>query len=350
MVLHVEAGGSGLNTVVIVNQNSAQSCELGNYFCERRQVPPDNVLRINWAGGNTSWSSGDFQTNLVTPLLDMLAARQLTNQIDYVVLSMDIPFQTVYDTNKVNSTTSALFYGLKDDTGPNWMDVTNSYAASSEQIFRQARPASAPGYAFLTTMLTAGSLAQAKLLVDQGVASDSTFPAQHSILAKSSDPLRNVRYHEFDNSIFNAQLWDNCALLRTNTDSPCGQTNLMGYQTGLASFNISPNTFVPGRHGRQLDFVWRDHFWTERPNHAAGLYQCRRGRQLWHRNGAFRQSPKNFPTRRTTFTSSAASAWPNAITKVFTPRIKDLLWANHWPRPSRNLLRAAGSESQPTPS
>ena len=36
----VRAGGSGLNTVVIVNQNSAQSCELGNYFCERRQVPP----------------------------------------------------------------------------------------------------------------------------------------------------------------------------------------------------------------------------------------------------------------------------------------------------------------------
>src|ERR1035438_2913379 len=76
MALHVEAGGSGLNTVVIVNQNSAQSCELGNYYCERRQVPPENVLRINWGGGNISWSSADFQTNLVTPLLAMLAARQ----------------------------------------------------------------------------------------------------------------------------------------------------------------------------------------------------------------------------------------------------------------------------------
>jgi uncharacterized protein (TIGR03790 family) len=244
--LHVEAGGSGLNTVVVVNQNSAQSCELGNYFCERRQVPPDNVLYINWAGGNTSWGSGDLQTNLVTPLLAMLAARQLTSQIDYVVLSMDIPFQTVYDTNKINGTTSALFYGLKDDTGPNWMDVTNSYAASSEQIFRQAQPASAPGYSFLTTMLTAGSLAQAELLVDQGVASDSTFPAQPVILAKTSDAVRNVRYHEFDNAIFNAQILNNCVLLRTNADSPWGQTNLMGYQTGLACFSVSSNTFVPG--------------------------------------------------------------------------------------------------------
>ena len=243
--LHVEAGGSGLNTVVVVNQNSTNSLELGNYFCERRQVPPENVLRIAWPGGNTSWSSGDFQTNLVTPLLAMLAARQLTNQIDYVVLSMDIPFQTVYDTNKINSTTSALFYGLKDDTGPNWRDVTNSYDAS-EQIFRAAQPASAPGYSFLATMLTAGSLAQAKLLVDHGVASDSTFPAQPVILAKTSDTSRNIRYREFDNAIFNNRILGNCMVLRTNADSPWGQTNLLGYQTGLASFGVSPNTFVPG--------------------------------------------------------------------------------------------------------
>ena len=241
----VRAGGSGLNTVVVVNQNSTNSCELGNYFCERRQVPPENVLRINWAGGNICWSNADFQASLLGPLLDMLTSRQLTSQVDYVVLSMDIPFQTVYDTNKVNSTTAALFYGLKDDTGPNWRDVTNSYAAS-EQIFRQAKPASAPGYSFLTTMLTAGSLAQAKQLVDQGVASDATFPAQPVILAKTSDPLRNVRYHEFDNAIFNTRLQGNCVLLRTNADSPWGQTNLLGYQTGLACFSVSPNSFVPG--------------------------------------------------------------------------------------------------------
>src|SRR5689334_6436076 len=34
------AGGSGLNTVVVINQNSANSVALGNYYAERRQVPP----------------------------------------------------------------------------------------------------------------------------------------------------------------------------------------------------------------------------------------------------------------------------------------------------------------------
>src|SRR5512137_666561 len=74
----VRAGGSGLNTVVVINQASSNSCELANYFCERRGVPPENVLRINWPGTNTSWSSSDFQTVLLTPLLDALASRQLT--------------------------------------------------------------------------------------------------------------------------------------------------------------------------------------------------------------------------------------------------------------------------------
>ena len=164
-----------MNTVVVVNQASSNSCELGNYFCEQRQVPPQNVLYINWSGGNTLWASNDFQTNLVTPLLDMLAARQLTNQIDYVVLSMDIPFQTSFG-SAVNSTTSALFYGSRQGDGSDPLGVTNSYAAS-EAVFCQATPVGAPGYSFLTTMITADSLTQAEALVDQGVASDGTFPS-----------------------------------------------------------------------------------------------------------------------------------------------------------------------------
>src|SRR5262245_5008700 len=106
------AGGSGLNTIVVVNQTSSNSCELGNYYCEKRQVPPENVLRINWVG-NINWTGLDFTNNLLNPLLAMLADRQLTNQAHYVVLSMDIPFQTV--SSMINSTTAALFYGVKPD-------------------------------------------------------------------------------------------------------------------------------------------------------------------------------------------------------------------------------------------
>src|SRR5580692_2375767 len=204
LVFKLYAGGSGLNTVVIVNQASSNSCELANDYCQQRQIPPQNVLYINWTGGNTQWASNDLQTTLVTPLLNMLASRQLTNQIDYVVLSMDIPFQTS-DGSAVDSTTAALFYGLRLGDGSDPLGITNSYAAS-EAIFNPNMTVGSPGYSFLTTMITGNSLAQAEQLVNQGVASDGTFPQQPVILAKSSDILRNIRYVFFDDAIFNVDV------------------------------------------------------------------------------------------------------------------------------------------------
>ena len=244
LAFKLKAGGSGLNTVVVVNQTSSNSCALGNYFCESRQVPPQNVLYINWSEGNTLWTSNDFQTNLLIPLLNMLAANQLTNQIDYLVLSMDIPFQTSFGP-VVNSTTSALFYGSRQGDGSDPLGVTNSYAGS-EAVFRESAPVGAPGYSFLATMITANSLAQAEALVDQGVASDGTFPSQPVILEKSSDPLRNIRYPYFDNAIFNATILGNSSILHTSSDSVSWPGGCRGFQTGLAQFSVPQYTFVPG--------------------------------------------------------------------------------------------------------
>lgn len=230
-----------MNVVVVVNQNSSNSVALGNYYCERRNVPPENVVRINYPVPNTSWNTNAFQLNLVNPLLAMLAARQLTNQVDYIVLSMDIPFQVADGQGAFNGTTSTLFYDFRTES----KSLVNSYAAS-EQSFAKAKPVGAPGYSFLATMITADTLDQAKHIVDQGVASDGTFPRQRVVLAKSSDQIRNLRYVNFDNAIFNTQLTSNYTVVRTNMDSPVGLSGLFGFQTGLYQFTISPNTFIPG--------------------------------------------------------------------------------------------------------
>lgn len=238
------AGGSGLNTIVVINQNSSNSVALGNYYCARRQVPPDNVLRISWSGPNTSWTNSDFENVLLKPLLGAITNRHLEAQVYYIVLSMDIPFQTVFD-GVVNSTTSALFYGPKTENGPDWVGITNSFF-SSELPFELNRPASARGYSFLAAMITAPTLAQAKQLIDRGVAADALMPGQPVILEKSTDPLRNFRYWTFDNAIFNSRLGNNFQVTRTNSDSPWGRTNLLGLQTGLAQLSLSANTFAPG--------------------------------------------------------------------------------------------------------
>jgi len=252
------AGGSGLNVIVVVNQNSTNSVQLGNYYCEKRGVPPQNFLRISngsWSGSNVWWTRSEFETNLLNPLMAMLADRGLTNQADYVVLSMDFPYQ-VTAANGINSTTAALFYGFKTDDCTNDCPAglpscnlpvasSNAYAAS-ESIFRQTPPIAAGSNSWLVTMITSSNLAQARAIIDNGVAGDCTFPTQMIWLAKSDDVFRNVRYSEFDNTIFDARAAGNLSIQRTNLSSPYGLTNLAGYQFGHYQFNIQSNVFIPG--------------------------------------------------------------------------------------------------------
>jgi uncharacterized protein (TIGR03790 family) len=251
--LRAGAGDSGLNVIVVVNQNSAHSLELGNDYCERRGVPPQNLLRMtNWTGGSVNWGQSDFESYLLNPLLAMISNRRLTNQAQIVLLSMDIPYRVI-NGNSENGTTSALFYGFKTNTAapaglPDTCslpeDSTNSYAYS-ELPFALAEPETASTNAFLAVMLTDTNLAQAESTLERGVASDSSFPPETVYLEKTTDTARNVRFILFDNAIQECRARDDDNVIRTNSDSTAW-TDALGLDTGLSVFSAPTNAFVPG--------------------------------------------------------------------------------------------------------
>ena len=260
LALPAFAGGGGFNVVVVVNQNSTNSIQLGNYYCEQRGVPPQNLLRINWPGGNTNWTKAEFDSLLRAPLNAMLASRGLSNQIEYVVLCMDIPYRVTETTGStissgVNGTTSVLFYGFKPDgctSCPGGLPSCNlapgsaSLYAGSEGIYRQTPPINAGSNSWLTILLTATNLAKAKALVDLGRASDSTFPTQTVFLAKSSDSVRNLRHLQADNAILNTRVQGNSRVVLTNVSSPSGLGPMLGFQNGVQIFGMSALTVSPG--------------------------------------------------------------------------------------------------------
>jgi len=246
------AGESGLNVIVVVNGNSTNSLQLGNDYCELRGVPPQNVLRLtNWTGGAINWTPDQFQTQLLNPLLAMISARNLGEQAHVVVLSMDIPYR-ITDGNNENSTTAGLFYGFKTNGAPvsgfpscSLPDNTSNSYAYSELPFSQAPPNTALTNSFLAMLLTDTNLAAAESILRRGVAADFSYPTQTVYLAKTSDPARNVRFVEFDNSVFENQVAGNFAVRRIATNVTAF-TNLAGMQTGLATFSLATNAFVPG--------------------------------------------------------------------------------------------------------
>jgi uncharacterized protein (TIGR03790 family) len=254
------AGDSGLNVIVVVNQNSSNSLQLGNDYCERRQVPPQNLFRMTgWTGGATNWQQGDFENDLLNPLLAMVSSRGLTNQAEIVLLSMDIPYRVINGDSE-NGTTSALFYGFKTNTAPPPGDPitcslpddsTNSYAYS-ELPFALAEPETASTNAFLAVMLTDTNLAQAESTLERGASSDGSFPPETVYLEKTSDAARNVRFLLFDNAIQECRARGYDAVTRTNSDSTAF-TNALGLDTGLFSLSVPTNAFVPGAVADNLD-------------------------------------------------------------------------------------------------
>ncbi len=259
LALEAWGGGSGLNVVVVVNQKSTNSVELGNEYCEKRGVPPQNLFRMTgWTGGSLSWIRSEFEGNLRDPLLAMLAERGLSNQVDYVLLSMDIPYR-VEDGGSQNSTTSTLFYGFKTNTIPpvgdpdtcSLPDYSSNSFAFSELPFNQAHANTAETNAFLAFMLTDNTLAGAQAILARGLAGDSTFPTQAVYLEKTSDIARNVRFFSFDNAIFDSRLYGGPPMVRIASDSTAFD-GIRGLLTGFATLGLPTDAFVPGGLGDSL--------------------------------------------------------------------------------------------------
>ena len=191
--------------------------------------------------------------------MNMIQCRGLTNQIQYVLLSMDLPYQ-VTNSYGLNSVTAALFYGFKPDGAAmipgfppscNLPAVSSNSYAYSELSFASAPPNAATTNSFLAVMLTDTNLQAAEMTLDHGVAGDSTFPAQTVYLEKTDDPVRNMRFLQFDNVIFDTLIQGSDSLESIDTDFT-GFTNIFGFETGLPNYSLSPDAFVPGGIGDSL--------------------------------------------------------------------------------------------------
>jgi uncharacterized protein (TIGR03790 family) len=255
------AGGSGLNVVVVVNQNSTNSVQLGNDYCEGRGVPPQNFFRMTgWHGGAVSWTLNEFELNLRQPLLAKLSSSGLTNQVQFVLLSMDIPYR-VEAADGADSTTSALFYGFKTNTTPpppasnpascSLPDYSSNSFAFSEMPFERAKPDTADTNGFLTFMLTDNTLAGAEAVLQRALISDSSFPTQAVYLEKTSDWARSVRFLSSDNAVFESRLSGDLGVVRITSDSTTF-SSIRGLQTGFMNLGLAANSFLPGALGDSL--------------------------------------------------------------------------------------------------
>jgi hypothetical protein len=85
------AGGGPENVAVVVNAESKASLAVANEFLALRQIPEGNVVYLSGLPSNLSVDVNQFRDLVLKPVLDTLKARGLTDQIDCIAYSADLP-------------------------------------------------------------------------------------------------------------------------------------------------------------------------------------------------------------------------------------------------------------------
>jgi hypothetical protein len=85
------AGGGPENVLLIVNGRSVFSLSVANQYARLRQIPPGNIVVLDYDGNTDTVTGDEFLTKIFQPALTQMAARSIGGQIDYVVYSADLP-------------------------------------------------------------------------------------------------------------------------------------------------------------------------------------------------------------------------------------------------------------------
>ena len=228
---------------IVINDSDPLSVKIGNYYQQRRNIPADNVIHLNFSIKNSEISPGEFAVQ--KKILD----QRLPKRVQALALTWAAPYRV-----GCMSITSAFAFGFDVRycatgcvaTAPSdYFDSGNRMPSRSLNI----RP---------TMMLAANEFREATALIERGIVSDGSLPDGSAYLLETSDKARSARKIFFADArhAFSNQL----PVHVLQMDALKNMQDVMFYFTGLAQVpDIATNRFLPGAvadhltsHGGQL--------------------------------------------------------------------------------------------------
>lgn len=88
----LHAGGGPENVALVINARSWASQTVAQHYAAWRQIPPCNLVYLDWPASNERTDVQTFRRAIIEPVLRVLAARGLAGQIEYLVYSTDLPW------------------------------------------------------------------------------------------------------------------------------------------------------------------------------------------------------------------------------------------------------------------
>jgi uncharacterized protein (TIGR03790 family) len=161
------------NVAVVINDASADSRRIGEYYAQRRGVPQTNVIHLQApAAEEMTWRA--FVNTIQTPIASALARGNLQDRVLYIVLTKGIPIRVSAVTPRgvaimsVDSELTLLYRNMTGRPGGANAPQPNPYFVGAGTV-ADARPFThAARDIYLVTRIDAFTVAEALALVDAG--------------------------------------------------------------------------------------------------------------------------------------------------------------------------------------
>lgn len=224
---------------VIVNDADPDSVAIAAYYRKKRGIPAANLIHVSFEPGRSALTREEFAA------IKRRVDRLTPEQVQAYALTWAQPYRV-----DCMSITSAFAFGFD----PAYCASTCA-ATQPSPYFNSAATRPYAAYRIRPTMsLAAASVAEAKQLIDRGVASDSSNPAGTAYLVSTSDKARNVRAAGY--SALRTQLQRILPTEIVETDALRNKRDVMFYFTGAIQVQaLETNTFLPGAIADHLTSV-----------------------------------------------------------------------------------------------
>lgn len=229
-VMLAPSGLTAREVAILVNEEDPLSRETGAYYRQARGIPEENVIRLRFAAGRTALPKEEFLR------LKAEIDRAVPAHVQAFAVAWSAPYRA-----GCMSLTSALAFGFDErfcsaqcgPTAPSPYFNSPSLAPARDHGLRPAM------------MLAARDFAQAKALIDRGVAADGGFPAGRAYLLDTPDKARSVRAAHFARTA--AELAGVFPIEVLETAAIADRRDVLFYFTGLAQVPaLETLGFLPG--------------------------------------------------------------------------------------------------------
>lgn len=191
------------DVLVLINSNSPVSEQVGTYFASTRNVPAQNIVRVN-APTAEEIDSTAF-TSMRTQVESYITSRGLTNQINYIVTTKGMPLSVNRgNTFSTSSPSSSVESELSLILGPYSSSIGGNGIVFSPYYYQNMHFSKTAFGVYLVTRLDGYSYDEIKAMIDKG-GPNRAFSSTGSKFVFDQDPDWNGSLPGLNNAMTSAK-------------------------------------------------------------------------------------------------------------------------------------------------